>query len=249
MEVEQWLSLPPLDGSVARGGLQPGDIMMKQIYHIELAGTIITAGQKIAKALRWATLQGFTADTYNEHAGIMIDGLNMVESIGPGVTMGVINSGEHQTTPYVVFRCTNKQLANDAGQIAKAFMGYGKLFNTDRSRANGPAKINPGSYAAGGGTATIFQPFGKTKRRATETLIDQMRDFITGKSNVRPNVYCTQFVAACYVLAADWSAHPQRNTDPGLNINPGSMIPIVYVQCLTKSSLFHISGRYGDFGH
>ena len=45
MNKEQYRIIPKLDGSVARGGLEPGDIMMKQIYHIELAGTFITAGQ------------------------------------------------------------------------------------------------------------------------------------------------------------------------------------------------------------
>ena len=240
MTPEQWLSMPELDGTVAHGSLEAGDIVMKQLYHIELAGAFITVGQKIAKALRLVTLQGFTADTQNEHAAIMIDRLNLVESIGAGVTMGVIDKGEHASTPYVVFRCTDRQLATDAAAIAKAFMGYGKLFNTARAGA-----INPGKYNLGGGTGSIFNPFGKTDRSTAVALMDRMRDFITGASNARPNVYCTQFVAACYVLAADWNAHPCRLTDSGLNINPAAMIPIVYVKCLSTSRLFHIVGRFG----
>jgi len=245
MKREQWEQLPLLDGKSHFGGLMPGDVMMKQIYHFEMTGAFITAGQAVGKAIRLTTFKGFTSDTMNEHAAVMIDQTNMVESIGPGVTMGAANSGIHQATPYVVFRCNNRELAQEAADLAKGFMGYGKRFNTDRKAG----MIDPGKYNLAAGTKAIFNPFGKRNGAAAAPVTDQMRDFISGRSNVRPNMYCTQFVSAIYVLAADFNALPSRTRDAALNIDPGKMIPIVYADCLQKSNLFFIAGRYGNAPH
>src|SRR5260221_12670382 len=57
---EQWLSMPELDGTVAHGSLEAGDVVIKQPNNIELAGAFFTASQKKDEVLRCSTLYGFT---------------------------------------------------------------------------------------------------------------------------------------------------------------------------------------------
>jgi hypothetical protein len=213
--------------------LQPGDILVKKVFDV-LKGTaiegMIVAGQKLfAKGTGSAT---------SEHFAMMLTSTDLIESDEDGVVCNKITGGDLAKTRYIVYRCRNSKIRDQAVLFGYQFMGY--------KRADAlPGKIKPGKYSWKAGFASLrAEPLvNKSNDVKNNTLVYDFMQFCDGKSSTRPDFFCSMFVAVCYEAAAA----RLQDAHYFLGLNAHGATPKAYEGILlANADKFTFAGVYGD---
>lgn len=128
--------------------LQPGDILLKKIFPGQNAGMVektITWGQsRFEKRTRIDFGDGESADidmlgsSSSEHAAMVLSPSSLAEAVGEGVVETPI--WRRITERYIVYRCTNKVLVEQAINVAKG------LTNRRENALGGQRHVTGGAY-------------------------------------------------------------------------------------------------------
>lgn len=154
--------------------LKAGDIMLK-FSDGHLVNSIIELGQK---------LFGKKENPSVTHAGLMYDNRYIIESQGDGVVANDISVGDKKYG-YVVFRCTNANLAAGAAAFAKI------LFDVHSEKK----ALKYGLLKAAMSILRGAQDANKAKE-----LEKRLDNILKGKAN---KFFCSQLVAFVYQFAAE----------------------------------------------
>jgi hypothetical protein len=155
------------------GNLAGGDILLK-----------LSDGSPVSRAISFG--QGLVGQLNQKivHAGVLSDSTHMIEAQGTGVSENDLR-GQNKRYGYLVFRCTNANLANGAGTFAKI------LFDVHKRGGNL-------SYAPVGALGSLAGPGGKA---ATRGAMDDMMDrVLAGRSHP---FFCSQLVVMVFQFAAE----------------------------------------------
>jgi hypothetical protein len=233
--IEKFNMLAKIDKSnLKKSGLQAGDVMVKKVFEVAKGSAVekaIIAGQKV--------FGKGDGSSKSEHLAMMLTPTAVVESEGDGVVCGEITKGDHAKTRYIVFRCRDSKVRDQAVLFGYQFMGF------KREEAK-PGAIKAGSYSISAAIKSVFkeQPLlEKTNDVKNATLCYDFMQFCDGKSNVRPDMFCSMFVAVVYESAAARLQNPKMF----MGVNTAGMSPRAYEGMLLKNAdKFTFAGVYGD---
>ena len=244
---KQFKALPLLQ----LANLNPGDILVKKVFpDMERHGIekVITKMQgkfdkpeKISIDRGWLRkneeikFENFGSPSA-EHAAIIIrinGEIKLAESQAGGVTRTDVNNVSHER--YVVWRCHQQyqNIRNAAADVAERMTGvptgnfdggYGYLGAATSSYRNT-------SYQHNNFTNNIVT-------KDTESYLKQIIDFCYEARGARPNLFCSEFVMACYEAG---SYRITENTAFGTN--PKAMSPMYMENVLNYSEKVEIIGR------
>lgn len=237
--------------------LQQGDILIKKAFPGMEHGAvekIITSGQKMFDSPEkikidhgWfkksATVKfGNFGSPTAEHAAIIINinGTNqLAESIEGGVKRSKMGDVSHER--YVVWRCvpSERLLASYAADIAIRMTNLGTV---DKLEIRG----GDGGYSISGAAKSNFKsPYyqqdnlkNRIATTTTERYLQRIIDYCYDDKGTRPNVFCSEFVMACYEAG---SYHYLNKTAFGSN--PVAMSPLSMENILNYSEKVEIVGR------
>jgi hypothetical protein len=205
------------------GVLVPGDILLKRNldgFKSDALGNTISFMQMLNPShgdnLPGAYLSG--------HAAIFIEGDQVAEAIGDGVSLTSLN-GNIKHTRYIVFRCTNPQAAANAAKYAKLL--------TERHRGVNEDFVD-GKYAPwkAARSLTTTRHMGKNGKR----LMDHVNQYVSGQKVVVPNFFCSMFVYTVFEVALE--------ANERFGYDPYSVDPKFYHKILDTSQLFEKKGKY-----
>lgn len=210
--------------------LRPGDIMLKVNAKDALSRVISTA-----QFLRGGAFPNIV------HAGVMFDSTYIVEAQGPGVTANDLRV-QNKPYRYVVFRCTNGNVARGAGTCAKM------MFDIQKRRQNRTHTFQVGSlkkswktggpmeYSLAGAAGSLFKS-GSGTALAPPEMDDLLTDILEGRSH---RFFCSQFVIYVYQFVA-----VQCRLSPSV-IFAGSdakVDPSRLATILRSNSMFKVAGQ------
>ena len=195
--------------TIPLGMMQPSDLLIKKIFPE-------TVKHAIEKAITWAQHatkkddvvkvdNGFLSrekhifknlgSSTSEHAAIVIANGNMAEAVGEGVITATLQSRAHER--YIVYRCRNPQLSKAVVAVATALA------------TNRPGTMGGGYDLPGAAKSSFRDPqFQSNSLRnqltstPTEKFLNDILDYCHDVSNVRPNMFCSEFAVACYEAAS-----------------------------------------------
>lgn len=255
---EQYRKLPQLDF------LSGGQIMIKKDFNPVLHGhgsfgdraisTGITTGQQLWKAgvgkgvrdhKTEATVDGqhmsikpkFLGHHSSEHAGIALDSKRIGEAVGEGLKRNDTTSEGLRSTKYVVYEPKDPKLKMKMMEIGQ------KLTEKDPSEGDGQYKLmgtkEEGRFKQG----AIGSLWSKPRINAQETgwgTVEKAKAYLAGKSDVRPDVFCSEFAAICLELAhQELYGTSATGADPN-GVSPMHLEDIVH----SRPDLFEMKGRY-----
>lgn len=171
---------------IAIADLMVGDILLK-LNDGSNVNNIISAGQKLTKAEEYKDIT---------HAAIYHGNNIIVESIGDGVVRGDLRQAPRRDNVYLVFRCLNQPLREDAAARAN------DLWNAHRQHKN----IKYGKAIAGRSVLKV------PKKAPAAADIDAKGDSLM--AGEKHTIFCSSFVTFVY----QWAA-VQRNL-PVVNFFP-----------------------------
>lgn len=181
---------------------------------------------------------------FSEHAALSVgqdetDDTWICHSNGAGVHKDKLPDRD-----MVVYRCTIVPLRFEAAHIA--------LVLTGQQEADYGEKPKPGGYGGTKAVKSLFKAkrFGSGARKYLEGLHDLVygKENPTGMATLRPKapaMFCSELVAACYVLAADYRGYETSS----LRVDPRAMTPKGLEALLEQSSgVFRKTGRVAGTG-
>ena len=255
---EQYRRLPQLNL------LSGGQIMIKKDFHPISDGhgswkdkaisAGITTGQQLWKAgvgggvrdhLTKATVDGqlklirprFLGHHSSEHAGIALDSKRIGEAVGEGLKRNDTTSEGLSSTKYVVYEPKDPELKMKMMEIGQ------KLTEKDPSKGDGGYKLT-GSMKEGvlkeGAVGSLWS---KPRINAQETgwgTVEKARAYLDGKSEVRPDVFCSEFAAICLELA-----HQELHGTSATGADPNGVSPMHLEDIMhSRPDLFELKGKY-----
>lgn len=156
--------------------LKPGDILLKYGDGSKLSG-LISWGQSVIQSK--STKQG----NHNiVHAGIMLDGENIIESQGSGVTRNNLRT-HNLDYDYEVYRCLLTNVAEMAASVASLVLAYHSAANTAK-------------YSIVGAAGSLFSNHPAANVGVLNATLQALS---TGKGQ---KFFCSQFVVCCFQYAA-----------------------------------------------
>lgn len=199
---QEFLALPHL----YHNQLQTGDILLKKIFPETVKHAvekIITGGQKIMQSPEQVKVsQGLfhrkekwvfenKGSPTSEHAAIIISPNRMAEAVGEGVIQAFTLNRSHER--YIAYRCNDLVLRDAAVFVATGL-------STARAGSKG------GKYNLGGAAASLFRNpnfqqntwINRRISTPTEKYLNDIIDYVYGVSNIRPNMFCSEFAVTCY---------------------------------------------------
>jgi len=241
---QQFSSLPTIPFAM----MQPSDLLIKKIFpetakHV--VEKVITGAQRLTKYDDVAKVstglfshkEKFVfknlGSATSEHAALVIDNGNMAEAVGEGVITATLQSRAHER--YIVYRCRNPRLS-------KAVVAVATALATNRPGAKG------GGYSLFGAAKSSFRDpqfqsnslRNKLTSTPTEKFLNDILDYCHGVSNVRPNMFCSEFAVACYEAA---SVAVFGKTAFGSS--PRAMSPMEMENLINhRSDVMHLVGRF-----
>jgi hypothetical protein len=167
-----------------------------------------------------------------EHAAIILKSsghVELAESIEGGVLRNEMKNVGHER--YVVWRCNEheRQLASFAADIAF------RMTNTKSNK-------NDGDYNLLGAAKSNFKSPYYQQNTTTERYLKKIIDYCYNNIGTRPNVFCSEFVIACYEAG---SLYYLGKTAFGTN--PIAMSPLVMENILSYSPKVRIIGRIESY--
>lgn len=175
-----------------------------------------------------------------EHAAIILKlsgTVELAESIEGGVLRNEMKNVSHER--YVVWRCHKheQQFASAAADIA---------FRMTNIRA----KKNDGDYnLLGAGKSNFKSPYfqqntfgNRIVTTTTERYLQKIIDYCYNNIGSRPNVFCSEFVMACYEAGSFYYFGKTL-----FGTNPVAMSPLVMENILSYSPVVRIIGRIESY--
>lgn len=193
--------------------LQPGDLMLKYSDGSALSG-IISFGQRV--------FQGSLADgnTKIVHAGIMLDGLDIIESQGSGVSVNDLQA-QNLNYGYEVYRCLLTNVAEMASVTASTVLNCHLNHKTAK-------------YSIAGAVGSLFG----TAPAANESVIQSTIHSLSHGKGYK--FFCSQFVVLCYQFAA---AHSGLAAQSLFKLNSSGYSPTKLKDDLSNNPYFYRAGK------
>jgi hypothetical protein len=190
--------------------MQPSDLLIKKIFP-ETAKYVVEKAIVLAQSItNYFDGRGIAGDglfdpakqvfkklgsATSEHAAIVIENGNIAEAIEHGVITDTLKSRSHER--YIVYRCHNPDLR-------KAVVAVATALATKRHGTIG------GSYSLSGAIkSSVRDPqfqsnslWNNMTSTPTAKYLDDILDYCQGVSNVRPDMFCSEFTVACYEAAS-----------------------------------------------
>lgn len=181
----------------------------------------------------------------SEHAGIALDTTHIGEAVGEGLRSNDTTGDELRETKYVVYEPI-PELRLKMKEVAERLLER-------------PGEKGDGAYSAVGAFSSMLKPrinsqyqhdlmgnvkfdgSGKavTKEGGRNTLA-AARAYLNGTSDVRPDVFCSEFAALCLELATeDLYGKSASGQDPNA-VSPMHLEDLVH----SRPDLFSLAGRY-----
>lgn len=250
--------------------LMGGEIMIKKAFSANQRGSLddhkrgaldwtITRGQKAWGALfndKGSTIRSridgeqrdirtrFLGHSSSEHAGIALDSKHIGEAVGEGLRRNDTTADSLKDTKYVVYepvpelRLKMKEIAaklleNPGEKGDGAYSAKGAFTSLFKSRVNSQYEHHLlGNVKFDAGKAVIKEGGGGTLAAA--------RAYLNGESEVRPDVFCSEFAALCLELAMeDLYGKSAAGQDPNA-VSPMHLEDLVN----SRPDLFNLAGRY-----
>ena len=156
--------------------VQPGDILLKYGDGSKVSG-LISWGQRFFQSK--STKNGQTSIV---HAGIMLNGEQIIESQGDGVTINHLREG-NLDYDYEVYRCKIQRIADMAGAVA------GMIFSEHLSSKTA-------KYSIPGAAMSLFGQAPAATNGVVNATVNQLA---AGKGQ---KFFCSQFVVLCFQYSA-----------------------------------------------
>lgn len=193
--------------------LMPGDILLKYGDGSALSG-LISWGQSFIQSK--STKQG----NYNiVHAGIMLDGENIIESQGSGVTKNNLRT-HNLDYDYEVYRCLLTNVAEMAASVASLVLAHHTASKTAK-------------YSIVGAAASLFSNHPAANVGVLNTTLQALS---TGKGQ---KFFCSQFVVCCFQYAA---AQNGLSAQSLFDLSSSAYSPTKLKDDLFKSQYFYKAG-------
>ena len=193
--------------------VQPGDIMLKYGDGSALSG-IIGWGQRVFQSK--STKSGLSSIV---HAGIMLNGQQIIESQGSGVSINDLRTN-NRDYDYEVYRCLLTNIADMAGAVAAMVLS--------QHNATGAAK-----YSIPGAAMSLF---GNPPAATNGVAISTINQLAAGKGQ---KFFCSQFVVLCFQYAAAQNGLSAQSIFP---LNSSGYSPNKLKDELFKSQYFFKAG-------
>lgn len=193
--------------------LQPGDIMLKYGDGSRLSG-LIGWGQRVFQSK--STKMGNTSIV---HAGIMLNGEQIIESQGSGVSINDLRT-DNADYDYEVYRCLLTNVADMAGAVAGMILS--------QHNATGAAK-----YSIPGAAKSLFG----TPPAATDSVVNSTINQLAAGQGQK--FFCSQFVVLCFQYAA---AQQGLSAQSIFQLNSNGYSPNKLKEDLFKSQFFFKAG-------
>jgi hypothetical protein len=165
----------------------------------------------------------------SEHVCIYVGNGKICEANGMGVRQSQMDA-----RPKLLYRCRNTQLAQEAADVASILAGV---------TATRMAKtLKKAGYDWNGAKASVFRM--KFYGAKTEQFLSELYYTVypTDATNFPdpPKMFCSEFVTACYEVAA------MKLKTTALHVDPKAMSPKALEGALSRSPLFENTGRAGS---
>jgi hypothetical protein len=195
--------------------VQTGDILLVKLFGMQskASANVIRGGQFL-----FSPAKGGSANS--EHALIMLNGTQTVEAKSAGIVSLTVDKN-----PHTVYRCLNLHLAREAAFVAQRLGGLDH-------------RLTPGHYDFKGCANAPFwhRNQGKLAHQYLRKLYDLVYSDKPGKG---PNMFCSEFVSACYEVAA------MRINVHALQVDPqGMSVKALEEELNRHNRLFRMLGRY-----
>lgn len=189
--------------------LRAGDLMLK-----------FNSGDLLNRAIKLG--QSLVGQKNSEivHAGLMFDSTYIIEAMGAGIGANDLRV-QNQAYGYIVYRCTNPNMAAGAGTCAKMMF--------DIHSKQGSLK-----YTVAGAIGSLFGASGKpVEPSQMDALLDRI---LEGKSNP---FFCSQFVVYVYQFVAEQCGIPAATV---FNLQDAKVPPSRLASYLQGHAMFKEAG-------
>ena len=193
--------------------LMPGDILLKYGDGSFLSG-LISWGQR--------NIQGNASKTGNTnivHAGIMMDGENIIESQKEGVTKNNLRTA-NLDYDYEVYRCVFTNVAEMAASVGSLVLAH-------------HTKSKTATYSIVGAAKSLFKNHPAANQGVVAASLQALSN---GKTR---SFFCSQFVVCCFQYAAEQHGIAAQSM---FGLGSSAYSPTKLKEDLFKSQIFYKAG-------
>ena len=219
--------------------LQPGDVIIAKMFpgHASKPTEVLIPMMQDSfihkKSLDEKAGMQLQGSATSEHAALAISKDEIAEASGEGVVRSMALTSKRKNG-WVVFRCSDKVLANGASKIAAALCKHN--VNTRDKDFLYKNNITGGKYDKIGSISSLLKK--RNFNSGTNQYIQDILDFVYGISKRAPNMFCSELSASVYECA---SVAQYGKTCFGSD--PRAVTPKYLEHLVNTSSLFNLVGK------